>query len=310
MRSPAVIRPDPPPRASGAGLAFAVGCFGLWGLLPLYWKLLRAVPAVEILAHRMVWSLGFVLALLAVRRRWGWLRGLTRRTVAIYLAAATVLAINWGTFIWAVTHDHVVETSLGYFINPLVNIALGAVFLGERPRRAQGIAIALAVLGVAVLTLGYGRPPWVALALAGTFGTYGLLKKLAPLGALEGLTLETALLFLPALAWLGVLEARGVGVFGHADATTHALLALSGVATALPLVLFAAAVRRLTLTALGLVHYLAPTLQVLLGVFAFGEPFTRHHALGFALIWGGLGVYSAEGLWRSRARRRALRGAR
>ncbi len=302
--------PAQPPRASGAGLAFAFACFGLWGLLPLYWKLLQAVPAVEILAHRMVWSLGFVLVLLAVRRRWGWVRGLGRRTVALYLAAATVLAINWGTFIWAVTHAHVVETSLGYFINPLVNIALGAALLGERPRRAQGVAIALAAVGVAVLTVGYGRPPWVALALAGTFGTYGLLKKLAPLGALEGLALETALLFLPALAWLVLLEVRGVGAFGHVDAATHLLLILSGVATALPLVLFAAAVRRLTLTALGLVHYLAPTLQFLLGVFAFGEPFSRHHALGFAFIWGGLAIYSAEGLRRTRARRRVLRAAR
>lgn len=283
------------------GLLFALGCYGLWGVLPIYWKQLLAVPAPEILAHRMVWSLGFVLLLLAFKQRWRWIGQLRRGTVGVYLGAALLLAVNWGLYIWAVNAGFIVETALGYFINPLISVAFGALFLGERLRRGQQVAIGLAAVGVLSLTFAYGRPPWISLTLAVSFATYGLLKKKAPLGALEGLSLETALLCLPALGYL--LWLGGSGAFGD-DPRTTALLTFSGAATALPLVFFAAALRRLTLSLMGVVQYAAPTTQFLLGVYLYGEPFDAHRLVGFGFIWLGLAVYTAEGL---RARQQARR---
>lgn len=284
-----------------SGLLFGLACYALWGFLPVYWKQLLHVPATEILAHRMVWSLGFVVALLVARRRWAWIRTLTARTVGLYTVAALLLALNWGLYIWAVNSGFVVETALGYFMNPLLNVAFGAMFLSERLRRAQWIAVGLAACGVAYLTIVYGRPPWISLTLAVSFAIYALLKKKASLGAIEGLGLETAVLFLPALAYLLWLTNSFGGHFGEGARTTT-LLAGSGLATALPLVLFAAAVRRLTLTVVGLIQYLAPTLQFLLGVFVYDEPFTPTRLVGFLFIWGGLAVYSAEGLYFRRRR--------
>lgn len=285
------------PDDSRNGLLYAFGAFGLWGLLPIYWKWLQHVPSMEILGHRMVWSLVFVLGLLAVSNRWAWIRTLNRRTVAVYLGAALLLGANWGLYIWAVNAGRVIETALGYFINPLLNVALGAWVLRERSRRLQWVAIGLAGLGVLYLTFIYGELPWLSLTLGFSFAFYGLFKKLAPLGASEGLALETVLLFPLALIWLIVLELRGEATFGHADTRTHLLLIGSGVATALPLVFFSAAVRRLTLTVLGLTQYLAPSIQFLLGVFLFAEPFTLSRLIGFAFIWAGLVVYSVEGAW-------------
>ncbi len=285
-----------------AGLLFGLGAYGFWGFFPIYWKQLTAVPSLQILAHRMVWSLAFVGILLVVRRRHAWLKTLReqKRVVATYFAAASILAVNWGVYIWAVNAGYVVETSLGYFINPLINVVFGAVLLGERPRRGQWAAIALAAVGVVYLTVAYGEPPWIALVLAVSFAIYGLLKKKAPLGALEGLSLETALLFVPALVFLIVQEVRGVGAFGHVGAWENALLVGAGVATALPLLFFAAAVRRLTLTAVGILQYLAPTIQFLLGVFLYHEPFGWSRLVGFVFIWSGLILYTAEGVWRRR----------
>ena len=217
-----------------------------------------------------------------------------RVLVATYLVATLFLTSNWFMYIWAVQHGHVVETALGYFINPMLNVVFGALFLGEKPRRLQWMAIAAAASGVVYLTVAHGRPPWIALFLATTFGTYGLLKKRASLGALEGLSLETGLVFAPALAYLVWQEWAGTGVFLHADGATSVLLALSGVATALPLLFFAAAARRLTLTTLGIVQYLAPTIQFLLGVFLYREPFDVTRLIGFCLIWVGVGLYAAE----------------
>ncbi len=278
---------------------FGLGCYVLWGFLPIFWKQLQHVPATEILAHRMVWSLGFVAGLLALRQSWSWVRQLTLRVVLIYLAAASLLTFNWGLYIWAVNSGFVVETALGYFMNPLLNVVFGAVFLAERPRIVQWLSIALAAVGVMYLTIVYGQLPWISLALAVSFACYALIKKKASLGALEGLTLETAVVFLPALAYLVWLQASSVSSFGY-DATTTSLLALSGVATALPLVLFAAAIRRLTLTIVGVIQYLAPTIQFLLGVFLYQEPFNATRLLGFVFIWSGLLLFITEGLARRR----------
>ncbi len=283
------------------GILYATGAYIVWGLLPLYWKALHDVPALEILAHRMVWCLGVVFLLLAYQRHWSWLPGLLRnpRTVAIFVLSALLLTLNWFVYIWAVNQGRVVESSLGYFINPLVNVLLGVLFLRERLRMWQGVAIALALCGVLYLTVNYGSLPWIALTLAGSFGLYGLLRKTAPLNSLEGLTLETLLLFLPALAYLLFQETNGVSAFGHAGLLTTLLLAFSGAATALPLLLFAAGARSITMTTLGILQYIAPTLQFLLGVLVYHEPLTLTQLAGYCLIWLALAVYTADGLLRA-----------
>ncbi len=281
------MRPD-------AGLLFALAAFSLWGFFPVYWKLLLHVPADQILAHRMVWSLAFLCVVLGVQGRWIWIKTLTFRVASLNLVAATFLTANWFVYIWAVNSGHVVETALGYFINPLVSVVLGALFLGERPRRLQWAAIAAAASGVIFLSVAHGKPPWIALFLAGSFGVYGLIKKQTKLRAAEGLVLETGLVFLPALAYLAFLEFNGQSSFGHTDFRTDALLIFSGVATALPLLFFAAATRRLTLTSLGIMQYLAPSIQFGLGVFLYQEPFTLQRLIGFGAIWIGVALYVIE----------------
>jgi chloramphenicol-sensitive protein RarD len=290
------------------GLWYGLGAYGLWGLLPIYWKLLHDVPAMEILAHRMVWSLLFVGALLLWQSDWQVLRGVWQRprTVAIYFAAAVFLAINWGIYIWGVNNGHVIETSLGYFINPLVNVLFGVLFLGERLRRVQMVAIGLALAGVLYMTISEGRVPYIALVLAFSFGIYGLLKKKASLPALEGFSLETVLLFVPALAYLGFLEWQGTAAFGHLDPSTTVWLALTGIVTAVPLLLFAGAAQRVTLTTLGIMQYIAPTLQFTLGIYLFREPLERARLVGFGFIWVALIVYTAESFWLHRQRRRLV----
>lgn len=277
----------------------------MWGFFPIYWKVLHSVPALEILAHRMVWSLGFVLLVLAYKRRWSWLRPALRskRTLLTFWATGTVLSLNWFVYIWGVNAGFIVETSLGYFINPLVNVLLGVFFLGERMRGGQWTVVSLAALGVIYLTILYGSLPWIALALAFSFGLYGLLRKTASLEALEGLGLETAVMFFPALAYLVYLEITGTGSFGHVDGMTSFLLALAGVITAVPLWLFALGARQVTLVTLGLLQYIAPTLQFLIGVFVYHESFTRSQMIGFGLIWLALLMYSAEGLLNARKKR-------
>lgn len=284
------------------GVLAAAGAYICWGLLPLYWKQLQAVPALEILAHRMTWSLVFVVLLLALRRQWAWLRTTfaNRRILLTYTISALLLALNWYLYIWAVNAGHVVETSLGYFINPLVNVILGVLVLHERLRLAQGAAIVVAAGGVLYLTFTLGSVPWIALVLAVTFGTYGLLRKTAALNALEGLALETMVLFPAALIYLLVLQGQARAAFVQTSVLTTLLLAGAGVATAIPLLLFATGARRLTLTTLGLLQYIAPTLQFLLGVFLYHEPVPMARLIGFGLIWLALGLYSAEGLLHSR----------
>jgi chloramphenicol-sensitive protein RarD len=284
------------------GAIFAACAYILWGLLPLYWKALHDVPALEILAHRMTWSLGFVLLLLAVRRQWRWLGQAlrNRRILLTYTASALLLGLNWYLYIWAVNSGHIVESSLGYFINPLVNVLLGVLFLKERLRIGQGLAIALAACGVLYLTISLGALPWIALVLATTFGIYGLLRKTAALNSLEGLTLETLVLFPAALAYLLFLESQQRAAFAHAALPTTLLLAGAGVATAIPLLLFAAGARRITMTTLGLLQYIAPTLQFLIGVFIYHEQVSTARLIGFGLIWLALGLYSAESWLKSR----------
>jgi chloramphenicol-sensitive protein RarD len=252
---------------------------------------------VEILSHRVVWSLLFVLAVLAARRQWTWIRYYLadRRRIALLSTAAVVIAVNWGVYIWGVNHDHVVETSLGYFINPLVTVLMGVLILGERLRRLQWVATAVAAVAVIGLTVDYGRPPWIALTLAFSFGSYGLLKKKANAGALESLTIETAVLIVPALGYLVVLGARGSGDFGH-DGGRTLLLIGTGVITAIPLLFFGAAATRVPLSTLGLLQYLAPTLQFLCGVVVYAEPLPLGRLLGFILVWAALAVFSYDAL--------------
>ncbi|MCB9446289.1 MAG: EamA family transporter RarD [Ardenticatenaceae bacterium] len=287
------------------GFHFAAAAYTMWGFFPIYWKLLHSVPALEILAHRMVWSLGFVVLVLAYKRRWGWLKPALRskRILLTFLATGTVLSLNWFVYIWGVNAGFIVETSLGYFINPLVNVLLGVIFLGERMRAGQWTAVSLAAVGVLYLTILYGSLPWIALTLAFSFGTYGLLRKTAPLEALEGLGLETAVMFIPALAYLIYLQVTGQAAFGHSGWTTSLMLAFAGVITAVPLWFFAIGARQVTLITLGLLQYIAPTLQFLIGVFVYHEPFSRTQMVGFGLIWLALLLYSAEGILTARKKR-------
>ena len=279
------------------GTVFGVLAYLCWGLFPLYWPLLEPANAVEILSHRVVWSLLFVVAVLAIRRQWTWVRYYLadRRRIGLLATAAVVIAVNWGVYIWGVNHDHVVETSLGYFINPLVTVLMGVLLLGERLRPLQWAATGIAAAAVIGLTVDYGRPPWIALTLAFSFGSYGLLKKKANAGALESLTIETAVLVVPALVYLLVLGARGSGDFGQ-DGGRTALLVGTGVITAIPLLFFGAAATRVPLSTLGLLQYLAPTLQFLCGVVVFAEPLPLGRLLGFVVVWVGLAVFSYDAL--------------
>lgn len=283
------------------GVLHAALAYVAWGLFPLYFRQVAAVPALEIVLHRTVWSLAFVLVVLAVLRRWAWLPVALRqpRLVAVSAASALLLAANWLTYVWAVNNGHVIDSSLGYFINPLVYVLLGRVVLGERLRGAQWAAVALAAAGVLWLALQTGRLPWIALALAASFGFYGLLRKTAPLGSLEGLTIETLLLAPPALALLGVAAWQGRGALAGGDAATIAWLLLAGPLTAVPLLLFASGARRVSLATLGLLQYIGPTLQFLLGVWLFREPFGAGQLAGFVLIWLALALYSADGVRRA-----------
>ncbi len=287
-----------------AGLVYAALAFGIWGLFPLYLQQIASVPALEVVLHRSAWSLLLLAGVLTVLRRWAWLatlRGQPRLWAAMTCSALLVMG-NWLMYVWAVMSGHVLDASLGYFINPLVSVLLGTVVLRERLRPVQWAAVALAAAGVLWLTLRTGSPPLVALALAVSFGLYGLIRKTVPLGALEGLTLETMLLaplVLPALAWMTVAQH---GALTRGDPALTGWLLLSGPLTAAPLLCFAAAARRLPLATVGLVQYLSPSLQFVLGVWVFHEPLQAGRLAGFAFIWAGLALYSADGLRRSAAR--------
>lgn len=276
------------------GILAAIGAYILWGLFPIYWKFLHHVPAGQILAHRISWSFVLLVVFLSVIKDWEWLgRAIRdRRTIILFTTAAILLSANWFIYIWSVNSGHVVESSLGYFINPLVYVILGVFFLRERLRKDQWIAVGLATFGVVYLTILYGRLPWIAISLAVTFGVYGLLKKIGALSSLKGLTLETATMFLPALAFLIFQEVNGQGAFGHISILTTILLVMAGPVTTIPLVLFGYGAKNIPLYMLGLAQYIAPTIQFFLGVVVYGEPFTPSQLVGFMFIWTALIIYS------------------
>ncbi|MFF5725443.1 EamA family transporter RarD [[Kitasatospora] papulosa] len=293
-----------------AGLLYGIGAYGMWGLVPLFWPLLEPSGAVEILAHRMVWSLGVVGIALLVLRRWAWIGELVRqpRRLGLIAVAAAVISVNWGLYIWSVNNGHVVEASLGYFINPLVTIAMGVLLLGERLRPAQWAAVATGFVAVLVLAIGYGQPPWISLVLAFSFATYGLAKKKVNMGGLESLAAETAVLFVPALGFLLWLGASGDATFLSAGAGHGALLAATGLVTAIPLVCFGAAAIRVPLSVLGLLQYLAPVFQFALGILYFHEEMPPERWAGFALVWVALILLTWDALRTARrTRAEALR---
>ncbi len=284
------------------GILYGIIAYTFWGLLPIYWKSLKGVPPIEILSHRMVWSFFFMLVVLTVTRRWAWIRPvLTQPKVLLtFLVTAVLLAINWFVYIWAVNSGFIVDAALGYFINPLVNVLLGYIFLKERLRPGQMAAVLLALGGVLYLTITYGSLPWIALTLAFSFGTYGLLRKTAVLDSVPGLTLETGWLFLFALGLLIYFELKGTAALGHSPLNTNMLLIGAGVITAVPLLCFAASARLVTMATLGILQYLAPTLQFLIGVFIYGEAFSRTQLVGYSFIWLALIVYTVESIRHSR----------
>ncbi|MER6268956.1 EamA family transporter RarD [Streptomyces sp. NPDC001797] len=290
------------------GLVNGFAAYGMWGLVPLFWPLLKPAGSVEILAHRMVWSLVFVAVALVFVRRWAWAGELLRqpRRLALVTVAAAVITVNWGVYIWAVNAGHVVEASLGYFINPLVTIAMGVLLLKERLRPTQWAAVGVGFAAVVVLAVGYGQPPWISLVLAFSFATYGLVKKKVNLGGIESLAAETAIQFLPALGYLLWLAGHGESSFVNDGAGHAALLASTGIVTAVPLVCFGAAAIRVPLSTLGLLQYLAPVFQFLLGILYFHEAMPAARWAGFVLVWLALALLTWDALRTARRGARAL----
>lgn len=267
-----------------SSIVYAIAAYAIWGLFPF-------------ISHRIIWSWLILIVVVVASKQWRSLRAITTRRIAgTYAIAAMLISINWLVYVWAVNHGNVVQTSLGYFITPLLNVLLGTIFFRERLRPWQWFPLALAVLGVGYLTLAYGAVPWIALALASSFALYGMVKKTAPLNSLFGMTLETAILLLPALIYLVFCDDNGSGAFAHIDRHTDALLILGGMVTAIPLLLFASAAQRISLTLIGILQYIAPTLQILLGIFFFHEPFSSAQLTGFSLVWIALAIFVVGGL--------------
>jgi chloramphenicol-sensitive protein RarD len=293
---------DTTPGTDRRGLFAAIAAFATWGLLPLYLHLLAAVPVMQIMTQRVAWCCVFVFAWLMVRGELRHVRTAMAdpQRLLRLLLSALLITVNWLTYVWAVGNHHVVESSLGYFINPLVSVLLGVLFLSERLNPRQWTSVGLAALGVAWLTWQVGHLPWIALTLAISFGLYGFVRKQVAVDAVAGLAIETLLILPFALAWLGFEAWRGASVFGHTGLATDGLLIASGLVTAVPLVLFAFGVRRVPLSTIGLLQYFAPSLQLLTALFVFDEPFSQAQAIGFGLIWLGLAVYAIDGLWRGR----------
>jgi chloramphenicol-sensitive protein RarD len=285
-------------RHTRIGVLHAIAAYGFWGFVPVYYKAVAHVPVFELLGHRVVWSMVLTSALMLAVRGWRVALQALQTARALWLLCITtvLVATNWTIFMWAIANDRVLDASLGYYINPLVSILLGFVFLRERLNRLQILSVGLATVGVAVLTVSQGGPPWVALALAFSFGLYGLLRKIARLGAIAGLNCETLLLVVPAVAYLSYLAAQGAGQFAVVSRTMDLLLAFAGVATAVPLLLFTSAARRLRLSTIGFLQFLAPSIHFLLAVLLYGEPFTRGHTVCFGCIWTALTIFTFDSL--------------
>lgn len=284
------------------GILNGIAAYAMWGVFPIYWKLLHEVPALQVIGHRISWSFILLIVFILVTRQWTDFRSaaLTAKTFGIYSVAGVLLTINWLVYVWGVNAGFIVETSLGYFINPLISVLLGVIFLHERLRPTQWIPVALATTGVTYLTISYGRLPWIALSLAFSFGFYGFVKKLAPLGSLYGLTLETGIVFPLAIIYLVFVHFTGTAAFLHEGRPIDILLIGAGVVTTIPLLMFASAARQIPLTIVGLLQYIAPTMQFLIGVFLYKEPFDRSHLIGFGIVWIALVIFWVENFMANR----------
>jgi chloramphenicol-sensitive protein RarD len=277
------------------GILASIFSYVIWGFFPIYFHALSSVPAEQTTSHRVVWSFLFIMLVILIRKEFkSFIASLTWRRIGIYFMAGALLAINWGTYVWAVGQGRVVETSLGYFINPIVSVLLGVIFLHEKLRRWQWVVVVLAFLGVAYITYSYHQLPWISLVLAFSFALYGLIKKLAPLGSLHGLALETMMIFIPAFVILVVAQANGSGAFGHTTPMINVLLWLTGIVTAIPLLLFSVGAKNVPLSTIGILQFIAPTIQFLLGIYLFHEVFTVSHLYGFIVIWLALIIFSVE----------------
>ena len=286
------------------GILYGVGAYALWGFFPIYWKFLHGVPALQVIGHRIGWSFLLLLAYVVARGQWQAFRtsAMKWRTIGIYSIAAVLLSFNWLIYVWGVNAGFIVETSLGYFINPLLSVLLGVIFLRERLRPLQWIPVGLAAIGVGYLTFVYGRLPWIALSLAFTFGFYGFVKKLSPLGSLYGLTLETGIVFPVAMIYLVVIGFNGSGAFLHDGPRVDFLLVGAGLVTTIPLLMFASAAKQIPLTIVGLLQYIAPTIQFLIGVFIYKEPFDHAHFIGFSIVWVALLIFAIESYMANRTK--------
>ncbi|MBK9208125.1 MAG: EamA family transporter RarD [Anaerolineales bacterium] len=284
------------------GILYGIGAYATWGFFPIYWKFLHHVPATQLIGHRIIWSCLLLLVVILFTKQWADFRGtLNAKVIRIYTVAAILIGINWIVYVWAVNNEKIVETSLGYFINPLLSVLLGVIFLKERLRPAQWIPIVIAALGVTYLAFVYGRLPYIALTLAFSFALYGLVKKLSPLGALYGLTIETGILFIPALGYLLFVESNSTAAFLHTGLTSDLLMIGAGVVTTIPLLMFASAARSIPLWIVGLLQYIAPTLQFLIGIFIYKEPFSVNQLIGFGIVWFALIIFLSENYFANRA---------
>ncbi len=278
------------------GILYGIGAYILWGFFPIYWKVLHPVPALQVIGHRIVWSFVVLIIYVLATKQWQDFRSVafTSKIIAMYSIAGVLLSINWLIYVWGVNAGFIVETSLGYFINPLLSVLLGVIFLKERLRPMQWLPVVIAATGVVYLTSAYGHLPWIALSLAFSFGLYGLVKKIAPLGSLYGLTLETGIVFPVALIFLIFVQVTGKGAFLYNGTTVDLFLLGAGIVTTIPLLMFASAAKLIPLSMIGILQYIAPTLQFLLGIFLYKEPFDRSHLIGFGIIWIALIIFWVE----------------
>jgi chloramphenicol-sensitive protein RarD len=277
------------------GILYGIGAYVFWGFFPIYWKFLHHVPAIQLIGHRIIWSFFLLIVIILFTKQWTEFRAtVNAKVLRIYTIAALLIGVNWFLYVWAVNANFIVETSLGYFINPLISVLLGVIFLKERLRIAQWVPVVLAAVGVAYLTFVYGRLPYIALSLAFSFGLYGLVKKLSPLGSLYGLTIETGILFIPALGYLIFIQANSTAAFLHTGIPSDLLMIGAGLVTTVPLLMFASAARSIPLWVVGLLQYIAPTLQFLIGVFIYKEPFSHNQLIGFGIVWTALIIFLVE----------------
>lgn len=277
------------------GILYGIGAYVFWGFFPIYWKMLHHVPATQLIGHRIIWSFLLLILVILFTKQWtDFRKTVNAKVLRLYTLAALLIGVNWFLYVWAVNANFIVETSLGYFINPLLSVLMGVIFFKERLRFAQWIPVLLAAIGVTYLTFVYGRLPYIALSLALSFGLYGLVKKLSPLGSLYGLTIETGILFIPALLYLIVMQTKNTAAFLNTGIPSDMLMIGAGLVTTVPLLMFASAARSIPLWVVGLLQYIAPTLQFLIGVFIYKEPFSHNQLIGFGIVWAALLVFLVE----------------